>query len=162
MRGYLLDTNIISFYFNQASLQHFPVRERFAALPKGTHYALSAISLGELEFARHRNPDRLKADAYRAFVDSYFPYRLDVNPKTCDHYGNLRARLLRKFLRKNRHSPPEEWIDEFTAKELGVKENDIWIAAHAIQHNLILVTNDAHMDLIRQAAAELQLEDWAA
>lgn len=37
-----------------------------------------------------------------------------------------------------------------------IPENDLWIAAHALQHNLILVTDDGHFGYIDG----LQLETW--
>ncbi len=37
-----------------------------------------------------------------------------------------------------------------------IPDNDIWIAAIAMQHNLILVTRDSHFDEIES----LQIERW--
>jgi len=37
---------------------------------------------------------------------------------------------------------PEELRDLTTSKELCVQGNDTWIAAQAIQHNLVSVSND--------------------
>ncbi len=79
-------------------------------------------------------------------------------------YGDLRARLFEKFAPKKRRRKglrPEELIDPVTAKELGIQENDLWIAAQAIERNLVLVTNDA-MARIQEVASELKVEDWAA
>jgi tRNA(fMet)-specific endonuclease VapC len=79
-------------------------------------------------------------------------------------YGDLRARLFEKFAPKKRRRKglrPEELVDPVTAKELGIQENDLWIAAQAIERNLVLVTNDA-MARIQEVASELKVEDWAA
>jgi predicted nucleic acid-binding protein len=44
-----------------------------------------------------------------------------------------------------------------------VDENDVWIAAQAVESKFVLVTNDK-LTRIRDAAAELDLrmENWAA
>jgi len=52
-------------------------------------------------------------------------------------------------------------VDPVTAKVLGIQENDLWIAAQAIERNLILVTNDG-MSRIREIASELRIEDWGS
>jgi predicted nucleic acid-binding protein len=50
------------------------------------------------------------------------------------------------------------------ATTLGIDENDLWIAAQAIQYNLVLVTNDGLERIravLRQVAPALQaIENW--
>ena len=49
------------------------------------------------------------------------------------------------------------------SKELGIQENDIWIAAQTIQYNLILVTGD-HMtrlvEVSNSLSDPLQIAKW--
>jgi predicted nucleic acid-binding protein len=52
-------------------------------------------------------------------------------------------------------------IDPVTSRELGIQENDLWIAAQALEYNLVLVTNDK-MDRIRDVCEDLQVENWTA
>lgn len=52
-----------------------------------------------------------------------------------------------------------------TGKELGIDENDIWIAAQAKTHNLVLVTHDSRGNfgkMLTQFAPALVVEDWAS
>ena len=49
---------------------------------------------------------------------------------------------------------PEELVDKTTGKELGIQENDLWIAAIAVQYNLVLVTQDK-MNNIRHVIQKL-------
>ena len=42
---------------------------------------------------------------------------------------------------------------------MGLDVNDIWIAAIALEHNLVLVTKDG-MAKIREAAPSLRIENW--
>jgi tRNA(fMet)-specific endonuclease VapC len=37
-----------------------------------------------------------------------------------------------------------------------IPDNDVWIAALAIQHQMVLVTDDAHFDSIKM----LECENW--
>ncbi|MBW2143424.1 MAG: hypothetical protein JRG75_03380 [Deltaproteobacteria bacterium] len=58
---------------------------------------------------------------------------------------------------------PEDLQERTTAKELGVQENDIWIAAQAIQYNLVLLTAD-YMKRLEEVSRiltyPLQLATW--
>ena len=45
---------------------------------------------------------------------------------------------------------------DYRRKGTPIPDNDIWIAAIALQHNLILVTRDTHFDEIES----LQTERW--
>ena len=72
---------------------------------------------------------------------------LDVNKHTIEPFSDLRAALFKKYSPRDRRARlrakwPEDLQERTTAKELGVQENDIWIAALAIQYNLVLITGD--------------------
>jgi tRNA(fMet)-specific endonuclease VapC len=85
---------------------------------------------------------------------------LSVDRHTRIYYGDLKARLFRAYSPASpRQNHPERCIDWATGAELGIDENDLWIAAQAIQFNLILVTND-EMARIRDVAPELDIQDW--
>ena len=50
-----------------------------------------------------------------------------------------------------------------TARELGIDENDLWLAAHAALYNLVLVTADRLANLalaIENAGIGPRVEDW--
>lgn len=167
MAGYLLDTNIVSFWFDEAKPEHAAVSSRLHALPSDTHLMLSAVSLGEIEYG-HRalgpSVDAKREAALLAFVGRRLPITLSVDKHTRTAYGSLRARLFEKYGpagRRKKGLRPDELIDPTSALALGIQENDLWIAAQAIEHNLVLVTHD-RMSRLRQVAEELQVEDWAA
>ena len=56
---------------------------------------------------------------------------------------------------------PKQLVDPMTSRELGIQENDLWIAAQALEYNLVLVTNNK-MDRIRDVCEDLQVENWTA
>jgi predicted nucleic acid-binding protein len=58
----------------------------------------------------------------------------------------------------------KQLVDPDTTEDLGVQENDVWIAAQAITQNFTLVTHDSrgHFGaLLRHFHATLRVEDWA-
>lgn len=166
MLGYLLDTNIIIFWFDPKSKGHANVVARIDALDPATPLRISAISWGEMEYG-HRavqpvdTPDQI---ARNQVVENQLPHTLDVRKTTKDYYGLLRARLFAKYAPKPKKKGlrPEQLIDPVTSKELGIQENDVWIAAQALEYNLVLVTHDK-LDHLREVASDiLTIEDWAS
>ena len=82
-----------------------------------------------------------------------FPLVLDMDKHTVAPYSDLRTELFKKYSPKDRKGRltakrPENLFDRTSAKELGVQENDIWLASQAIQYNLILVTQDRMSRLV--------------
>ena len=125
---------------------------------------ISAIALGEIEFglqvAQAETPDQ---EPLRAFIHTNLPMVLNVTKSTRIYYGSLRAGVFEKHaptVKRRRGLRPEQLIDPVTSQELGIQENDLWIAAQALEYNLVLVTNDK-MERIRDVCAELQIENWA-
>jgi len=47
----------------------------------------------------------------------------------------------------------------FRVESLGFKDNDLWIASVAIQHNLTLVSNDSHVMRL-SGVIGLRVENW--
>jgi len=78
----------------------------------------------------------------------------DINQDTSKVYAKLKAGILDRF------GPEDQRKRRNTAIEsLGFKDNDVWIAATAIQHNLILVSGDS--DIMRLKGIEgLKVENW--
>ncbi len=167
MDGYLLDTNIISYYYDKGRPEHGAVTTHIEGLPEKAPLRVSEITLGEISYGYHLaglTDGDLPASQLRARAD--FPKPLPVSRHTADPYGQIRAILFRKCSpkRKRGRPVPEELIDPTTGKELGVQENDIWLVAQAQEHNLVLVTHDKKMKRIKDACnpeMALRFEDWA-
>ena len=164
MQGYLLDTNIVSYWFDGECLQNQAVVKHVEHLPKGTPLAVSAITLGEIEFGlrvRSKEPLEFEAELQRFILDQ-LPQVLEITKTTRTYYGLLRARLFDRFApaeKRLRGRRPEQLTNPVTGQELGIQENDLWIAAQAIEYNLVLVTNDA-LTRIREIGGDLKIEDW--
>jgi tRNA(fMet)-specific endonuclease VapC len=129
---YLIDTNIWS-----ALIRRFNTGlvNRFAALERG-RIALSPIVLGELQVGYYkgdRTPKRqLVIDTIRASAEL-----LTINSRVSDTYAQLRAQL------------------EQTGTPIG--PNDTWIAAEALHHKLVLVTDNVREF---ERVPGLRVENW--
>jgi len=129
---YLLDTNIWSALIRRANAG---LIKRFEALERG-RLALSPIVLGELQVGYYkgdRTPKRLAViETIRSSSEL-----LTINSRIADTYSQLRAQL------------------EQAGTPIG--PNDTWIAAEALHHKLVLVT-----DNVREFSrvAGLKVENW--
>jgi tRNA(fMet)-specific endonuclease VapC len=168
MDGFLLDTNAASVLWDQRHKEHLRLREFLQKFEEAPTW-ISTVVLGEIEYglktAPHMDEDR--QDEVRRQM-ARFPRVLDVSKHTVGPYSDLRAALFRLYSPKDRRGRltakrPEELWEGTSAKELGVQENDLWIAAQAIQYNLVLVTED-HMRRIQEVSTNLdyplQLASW--
>ena len=164
-RGYLLDTNIVAYWFAADSLEHPRVMDHIQSLPVDSLLFVSAITLGEIEYG-HQSETKgnyiTVQMLFNEFVQKKFPKVLEIGNGTATDYGRLRALLFEKFggMKGKKRRWPEELTDPSTAKSLGIQENDLWIAAQAMEHRLVLVTHDK-MTRIREVACPLlDVEDW--
>lgn len=126
--SYLLDTNIVIAYFAQEP-------DILHAVNQLAQVSVPSIVLGELYFGARRSG---RAIANLARVDE-LAQRASIVPcdaDTAQHYGRIKHGL------QSRGRP--------------LPENDIWIAAVALQHRLTLVSRDHHFQEIQA----LQLERW--
>ena len=166
MDGYLLDTNILTYLFDPSDKRHAAAQERLSALPPDAPIYVSAVTLGEIEYG-HRcegSEDTDKQQQFNTFLKGTCPQVLDVRGSTRLPYGGLRAKLFDRYAPaglRRKGLRPEQLVDPVTSKELGIQENDLWLAAQAMEYNLILVSNDK-MNRIRDVSSrELRVENWA-
>ena len=163
MKGYLLDTNILDYWIRKDKGVH----ERIEALAPKTPLRISVITLGEIEYGhmvespKGRTPIQTE---YKKFIQRQLPAPLLISSTTSMYYGQVRARLFDKFApkkAKNKKLRPEQLLNPATGLQLGIQENDIWIAAQAIERGLVLISNDKHMKRIVEVYSKLQLTNWA-
>ena len=159
MDGYLFDTNAVSPLWNARHPEHDTVKAFFASVSQSPVW-LSTIVLAEIEYGMKITPEMdIDSQNQVRHEMSNHPFILDIDKHTIGPYSDLRAELFKKFSPRDRRGRltvkwPEDLIERTSAKELGVQENDIWIAAQAIQYNLILVTGD-HMQRLVDVSENL-------
>lgn len=166
MDGYLLDTNIVSYWFDPTKKQHRSVKDKIESVAEATPLHVSAVTLGEVEYGLRVDGMRWipkEMERFRSFLTESFPRPLPVDHHTRTQYGELRARLFERFAPRGLRTKglrPEQMVDPITGRELGIQENDVWIASQALQFNLVLISNDRMLH-IREASPDLRIEDWA-
>jgi predicted nucleic acid-binding protein len=174
---YLLDTNIVVYWYDMARSEHARVLDRIGEvkLPDPTtkyvpRLYVSIITLGEIEYG-HRvapAPDIAKQAQFTRFVREQVPAVLELVDDVAEHYGELRAWLFDNCgpsAKKSKAKRAEELVNPTTGNDLGIDENDIWIAAQAKTHNFVLVTHDTRGNfgkVLKQFAPALAIEDWAS
>ena len=126
--NYLLDTNIIIRLFTGDSA----IQKKML---NGDNLFLPSPAIGELYYGAQKS-GKVAENLHRTntFVENHILLSCDL--ETAQWYGIIKNQLRRK----GRPIP----------------NNDIWIAAIAMQHDLILVTRDAHFDEVES----LQTERW--
>jgi tRNA(fMet)-specific endonuclease VapC len=125
---YLLDTNIVIAVFNGDAL----LQRRVIST---SEVYLSIVTLGELFYGAH-NSQRVQENVDRIEEFASSVTILDCDSRTALRYGSLKSTL------RQQGTP--------------IPENDIWIAALAIQHDLALVTRDQHFSVIK----DVRRESW--
>ena len=166
MKGYFLDTNIIEFWFDPRRPEHEAVCKQVNDLPADTPLMTSVVVIGEIEYGIHANKKgkQIALAEWRAILtpENRLARILKIAKSTAEIYGDLRARLFEKYAgsKKRNRLRPEQLLDPMTSLSLGIQENDLWLAAQAMERNLVLVTHD-RMYRIREIAPELTIKDWA-
>jgi len=115
--------------------------------------ATSVIVRGELLFGAHKSGRLLES---LAKVESFFRDMIvyHIDERTADLYGELKNTIISQLGPKDKGKRRN-----FRVESLGFKDNDLWIAATAIQRGLILVSADSHIQRL-QGISRLQVESW--
>jgi tRNA(fMet)-specific endonuclease VapC len=124
----LLDTNVVIAFLAEDR----QVQERLDAAPE---LLIPMVVMGELYYgAAHSRRPQQNTARIETFASSCVLLGIDL--ETAQLYGFLKA--------------------EQRTKGRPIPENDLWIAACARQHNLVLVTRDRHFEKV----AGLSTEVW--
>ena len=161
----LLDTNILSYWFDEARAEHQIVVRHLSTLDADAVGNFSGFVGGDriwpsLRF-RHGH-------GHSGCVQGFCEQTTSKCPAYSSEYIALLwanpGAALREVCTQNgkRSLRPCQLADPVTATSLGIQENDLWIAAQAIEFNLVLVTHDRLNRLKEVAANLLEFEDWAA
>jgi tRNA(fMet)-specific endonuclease VapC len=114
---YLLDTNIIiALFANDEAVKN--------GLTQADEIFVPSIAIGEMCFGAQKS-ERARENLARIDEFAADNVVLGCDTETARQYGRVKNAL---------------WI-----KGRPIPENDIWIAAIALQHDLTLVTRDAHL-----------------
>ena len=87
------------------------------------------------------------------FLQGIYIYPIDRT--TATKYGQLKASIFKQFAPKEKNKRRKTKMIN-----LGFDENDLWIAAVALQNNLIVVSSDSDFQRIKQVENKLAIESW--
>jgi tRNA(fMet)-specific endonuclease VapC len=121
---YLLDTGIVASLFRGDS----GIRDEIS---RSDEIFISSITLGELFYGAFKS-QRTEAELEKIGEFAQVVRILDCNANTAEVYGRTKTAL--------------------RAKGRPIPENDIWIAAVALQHQLSLAMRDPHFEQIEGLA----------
>jgi len=163
MDAYLLDTNLVSVLYDAARPNHLTVRNALAALDPDAPQLVSAVTIGELRFglALSRAAGRPLAHI-EACVERTEEHPLaEVSRHTAEAFGYVKSSIALQRVDIHRRIPRwvEDWSDRVTGQLLHIDENDLWIAAQAVERNLVVVTSDSDfVRVIAPAVPELRVQ----
>lgn len=169
---FLLDTSVLSDLVNPSRLLHAKAvafKNQYAG--EEQRLFICVISLAEMQFGldlyegQASQPSQADLDAVRGHINaaSSISAPLEVTRHVALEQGRLRAKWARKLAPnkaaqgKLKGSPPERWSNDWPANALQITENDIWIAAMALTHDLTLVTCDKDFDKLAEAESQLRI-----
>ena len=151
--GYLIDTNHIAAWERQDQIFMAHLRE----VPPENILWVCPISLAELECGLRitaATDPRRRAACRRFIEDQVLDFVREIGITTRDSYAEIMEQIWRA------HPPANARVDtQRHLSTLGVDVNDVWIAAVALEHGLILLTDD-RMDTIRACVPDLNVENW--
>ncbi|QLE53762.1 type II toxin-antitoxin system VapC family toxin (plasmid) [Nostoc sp. C057] len=145
---YLLDTN----HCSQAILGNTNVLRRLEYIENSV-ITTCAIVQGELiDMAERSQRKESNLVLINRFLIGIYIHNVDGFTATI--YGQLKAALFNEFAPKEKSKRRKTKITD-----LGFDENDLWIAAVALQHGLTVVSADSDFQRIQQVRT-LTIESW--
>jgi tRNA(fMet)-specific endonuclease VapC len=163
MDTYLLDTNLVSVLYDARRSNHMAVRQAVAAFNPQSPQLVSAVTIAELRFglalsrAAGQPLTHIEACIERAEEHSL----AEIGRYTAEAFAHVKASVALQRIDVCRRIPRwvEGWTDWVTGQLLQIDENDLWIAAQAVERNLVVVTSDQDFTkVIKAAVPELRVE----
>ena len=162
MDTYLLDTSVVSVLYDARRPNHGAVRQAIADFGPDAPQLVSAITIGELRYGLMLSKEAGQSMAHiEACIRRAEEHPLaEIGRFTGQAFAHVKASIAMERLDIHRRIPRwvEEWGDRVTGQMLQIDENDVWIAAQAIERNFVVVTSDLDfVQVIGAAVPELRV-----
>lgn len=146
---YLLDTNHCSMLIDNNSIISRKLEDLGA-----TPVATCAIVRGELRYMVEHSTRKLeneeKVNEFLSGIE-IFP----VDDSAADLYGEIKQRIISKYGPKRTKTARKVEL-----KDIGFSDNDLWIAAVAVDKGFTVVSSDRGFSRIKAAFTDLRYETW--
>ena len=168
-RLHLLDTNALSVWMDVRRSGHQRALAGVEELGDAFVY-LSVVTVAEVEYGVACNPSLASSlvDRFRLAIDRFATLELDRH--VAEPYAKIRAWLFERFSPRPGRSKAgrvSELAERSTDLSLGIQENDLWLASHAITLDAVLVTSDRHFgpgsrigEAARAVGERLSVSQW--
>lgn len=167
---YLLDTSVVSDLVNVRA-GGYAAAQQWMSENKRADLFLCVVTLAEMGFGyetlklrkQSTNVTWLKEVERRISAAKQIAEAIVVTRHVADEHAKLRAAYAFLVAPKAAESislkskPVELWHEDWPASKLQITENDLWIAATALAHDLTLVSRDTGFLKVQQAAPALKL-----
>lgn len=146
---YLLDTNIISYLADPNSPYKDKIKNKLLSLSENDVVSVSIITLYELSYGLNTFEGTSENKSIFENGIKFIREYLDIYPlniEEVDIFGTLKAK----------------YKETTGIAKTAIKKNDLdfLILATAINHNAILVSNDAIFKKIKETAPSVKYENW--
>jgi predicted nucleic acid-binding protein len=163
MDTYLLDTNVVSVLYDAQRPNHLGVRNALAGLDPRAPQLVSVITIGELRFglALSRAAGRSLAHIEACIERTEEHPLAEIGRHTAAAFGYVKSRVAIQRVDIQRRIPRwvEGWTDRVSTPDMQIDENDLWIAAQAVERNLVLLTSDPDFTrVIAPAVPDLRVQ----
>jgi len=166
--AYLLDTNHIVPLLRATDARRDGLLAKLAAMPPQSPVCIATVTLAELEVGFACGAAG-RTEAQVELREVLVRNRLDVRPftkHTAAEYGVIKAALMNQYDREGRKNSakwPEAWTKPTTGEKLGADELDVILVSHAVERNMVLVSDDAMsriVDALQTAGVKVRRENW--
>ena len=162
MDTFLLDTSVVSVLYDTRRQNHTAVRQAIAGLEPDAPQLISAITIGELRYGLKLLKEAGHSMTHiEACIRSAEEHPLaEIGRYTGQAFAHVKASIAIQRVDIRRRVPRwvEGWSDRVTGEMLQIDENDLWIAAQAIERNYVVVTSDQDfVQVIGAAVPELRV-----
>jgi predicted nucleic acid-binding protein len=153
----------VSVLYDARRSNHQAVRLAVAALPADAPQLVSVVTIAELRFglalARAAGQPLTHIEACLDQAETH-PLA-EVTRHTADAFATVKSSVALERLDVRRRIPRwvETWSDRVSGQQLQIDENDLWIAAQALERNYVVLTSDQDFTrIIAPAVPDLRVQ----
>lgn len=157
----MLDTNLVSALYDARRPNHAAARTAIAGLDSASPQLVSIVTIAELRYGLSLSTAAgQKLEHIEACIDKAEEHPLaSLGRYTAEAFAVVKSSVALHRVDLTRRIPRwvEAWTDRVSSELLHIDENDLWLAAQAVERNYVLLTCDRDfVDVIAPAVSDLR------